>query len=156
MFCNKCGTQLPDESAFCNKCGNKIEIAQPEQQTEIPKKDNEKSKKKQNVEEMTPKEINEFAAAKSKKAKILVIIGIVIGIISLLPYRYFISDNVTVNVIVHIMPRLSGFSALFLYFAFDNITKIPKKYRTKSQRVFTIIGYIIGLIMIVYAISTFF
>ena len=38
MFCNKCGTQLPDESAFCNKCGNKIEIAQPEQQTEIPKK----------------------------------------------------------------------------------------------------------------------
>ena len=105
---------------------------------------------------MTPKEINEFAAAKSKKAKILVIIGIVIGIISLLPYRYFISDNVTVNVIVHIMPRLSGFSALFLYFAFDNITKIPKKYRTKSQRVFTIIGYIIGLIMIVYAISTFF
>ena len=29
MFCNKCGTQLPDNSAFCSKCGNRLAPATP-------------------------------------------------------------------------------------------------------------------------------
>ena len=24
MFCNKCGNQIPDGSAFCGKCGNRV------------------------------------------------------------------------------------------------------------------------------------
>lgn len=33
MFCNKCGTSLPDDSRFCNKCGNHI---QPEKSSNEP------------------------------------------------------------------------------------------------------------------------
>lgn len=26
MFCNKCGTSLPDDSCFCSKCGNRLPV----------------------------------------------------------------------------------------------------------------------------------
>lgn len=29
MFCNKCGSQLPDDSKFCNKCGASQDSARP-------------------------------------------------------------------------------------------------------------------------------
>ena len=31
MFCTKCGTQLPDGTAFCTKCGNPLKNAEPAQ-----------------------------------------------------------------------------------------------------------------------------
>lgn len=31
MFCTKCGTQLPDGTAFCTKCGNPLKKAEPAQ-----------------------------------------------------------------------------------------------------------------------------
>lgn len=34
MFCNKCGAQLPEESAFCPKCGAPVVVA-PENSTSI-------------------------------------------------------------------------------------------------------------------------
>ena len=32
MFCNKCGTQLPDNSSFCSRCGVHIGVAFPPSQ----------------------------------------------------------------------------------------------------------------------------
>ena len=29
MFCNKCGTSLPDDSCFCSKCGNRLMFEEP-------------------------------------------------------------------------------------------------------------------------------
>ena len=31
MFCTKCGTSLPDETAFCTKCGNPLKKTETSQ-----------------------------------------------------------------------------------------------------------------------------
>lgn len=44
MFCDKCGTQLPDTASFCNKCGNTIKKREDVVQYSAPKMDNKKQK----------------------------------------------------------------------------------------------------------------
>ncbi|MDY2598225.1 MAG: zinc-ribbon domain-containing protein, partial [Eubacteriales bacterium] len=36
MFCKKCGSQIPDNSAFCPECGAAVSAAQAEQPSNAP------------------------------------------------------------------------------------------------------------------------
>ena len=71
MFCRKCGSQLPDGSAFCNKCGTKIVYLEEAPQPQLPP-------------EPTVNGSNEQAASALKKPlskKTLIIVFGIIGVL---------------------------------------------------------------------------
>lgn len=65
MFCNKCGAQLPEESAFCPKCGAPVAVV-PEGPDEIP---------------VSEPEAGEVVGAKSKLPAILMAAVVVFVVI---------------------------------------------------------------------------
>ena len=81
MFCNKCGTENPEEAMFCSNCGNNMKLssnsgilklekaAQEENVTESVTQDNDGSKDETDgvTESLTPDMLPENTKAREEK-----------------------------------------------------------------------------------------
>lgn len=91
MFCNKCGTSLPEESIFCIKCGTAVEIAPPSDQVDSDTIEEASEETKQADIAPAPT----ASAPASSKSKIKLFIGIaVLAVIIFIVYFFFYSKAV--------------------------------------------------------------
>lgn len=92
MYCEKCGTQIDDDSVFCQNCGAKQSVILSDHE-EKEKSDNAKMTEKEILGNTYPNESivsvkkeqnNDIDQDKNKKKKINRVVGIIVGVILIL------------------------------------------------------------------------
>lgn len=109
MFCNHCGTEIPENSSFCTKCGMNIE-----------------AKKSEPIESVSKKPSSDAIGAERSKIVFIwsIIIAVITGIIGAASGAVFFGILCAISVLV----ATFSFVALIRY-----IEDIPYDERTSSQ-----------------------
>lgn len=123
MFCEKCGTQLPDDAMFCPECGEKVKVlASPQPQIQP---------QEQKVKKTIPKKTIGLVAA--AVAIVAVVIGVVV-FIATRPKKISLNQYVTAK-----FEGFDGYGTVKIdfdedQFVEDNLKKV--KFKGKDKKVY--------------------
>lgn len=80
MFCSHCGNQIPDDAKFCPVCGDSVNAAEKTAEENNPQEVNS-NLKPQSDEGKGSQDVNEKPLKKKRGKKVLVILGIAVGLV---------------------------------------------------------------------------
>lgn len=127
MFCNHCGTEIPDNSAFCTKCGMNIEVNKPKRTDTQP----------ESADKSTPTAPSSDAIG-AERSKIVLIWSAIIAVIA------GIIGSASGVVFFGILCAISILVAAFSFVALVRYTNdIPDDERTKGQETLLSIVHVI-------------